>query len=458
MAAAIIKLDALPDAVGATAENHDLEAGLRIGFVFVLVSGIEVRCEGFEFRGAGVHALEDRSNAVARSLQAHGSGGGAPDLSELFVARPVALHFAQQIFRRGLHGDSCGAAVHGRQFLDLLDEPGINLRQIANFLRGKAALHGREQPMNAVRPGRSKLFAQERSGCFSGRAPRSMRFERPNAFLERFLERPPDGHHFADRLHLCAQSGVRSGEFLELPFRDFDDDVVDRRLKARRRFLRDVVRNLIKRHAHRESRGDLRNREAGRLAGQRRAARDARIHLDDDHPAVFRIDCELDVRPAGFHTDFTHDGCGGVPHALVFLVRQRLRRSDCDRVARVHAHGIEILDRADHHEVVAEIPHHLELVFLPAEDRLFNKGFVDRAQIQRVGRGFAELFFVVGDRAARSAKRERWANHQGKAELVAQAHRVLRVIDQRRGGYLEPDFATRVFEPESVLGNFDRSE
>ena len=458
MTAAVVEFNSLPDAVWPAAQDHDLGLRLRIGLIFLFVSRIHIRREGFELSRARVHALEHGCYVPPRALQPHGRRRGLPDLRKLLVACAVPLDFAEQVARGGLYGNSGGALVHGHDFLELVDEPGIDFCQLANFFRGQAAFQGHKQPVNPVGPRRSKLFAQERSGCFGGRAPGSMRLKRPNAFLERFLERPPDGHYFADRLHLCAQSGVRSGEFLELPFRYFDDDVVDRRLKARRRFLRDVVRNLIKRHAHRESRGDLRNREAGSLAGQRRAARDARVHLDDDHPAVFRIDCELDVRPAGFHTDFTHDGCGGVPHALVFLVRQRLRRSDCDRVARVHAHGIEILDRADHHEVVAEIAHHLELVFLPAEDRLFNKGFVDRAQIQRVGRGFAELFFVVGDRAARSAKRERRANHQRKAKLIAQAHRVLRVIDQRRGGYLEPDFATRVFEPEPVLGNFDRSE
>ena len=42
----------------------------------------------------------------------------------------------------------------------------------------------------------------------------------------------------------------------------------------------------------------------------------------------------------------------GVAHALVLLVGERHRRRDGDRVAGVHAHRIEVLDRADDDDVV----------------------------------------------------------------------------------------------------------
>ena len=41
-----------------------------------------------------------------------------------------------------------------------------------------------------------------------------------------------------------------------------------------------------------------------------------------------------------------------VAHPLVFLVGQRQRRRDRDAVAGVHAHRIDVLDRADDDEVV----------------------------------------------------------------------------------------------------------
>ena len=132
--------------------------------------------------------------------------------------------------------------------------------------------------------------------------------------------------------------------------------------------------NLVEVIAERELGGDLRDREAGRLRRQRRRPRHARVHLDDDHPAVRRVDRELDVRAAGLDADPADDPARRVAHPLVFLVGERQDRRDGDAVAGVHAHRIDVLDRADDDEVVGDVAHHLELEFLPADHRLLDRG------------------------------------------------------------------------------------
>ncbi len=285
-----------------------------------------------------------------------------------------------------------------------------------------------------------------------------MWFERANSLLQGLFESTPDGHDFADGLHLRAESAVRAGEFFELPFGDFYDDVVDGRLEAGRSLLGDVVGNFVQRHAHGEARGDFRDGETGGFAGERGAARDARVHFDHDHAAVFRIDGELDVRTARFDADFANDRGGRVAHALIFLVGQSLRGSDSDGVPGVNAHWIEILDGADDHEVVAVIAHDFELVFFPTEDGFFDERFVNGAHIESVGDGFAKFFFVVGDGATGAAERERRANDERKAELIAEAQGVLCVIDERGRGHFETDFAAGVLEPQAVFGDFDGAQ
>ena len=125
--------------------------------------------------------------------------------------------------------------------------------------------------------------------------------------------------------------------------------------------------------ADRELGRDLGDGEAGRLRGQRRGARDARVHFDDDEAAVRGIDRELHVRAAGLDADLAQHRDRGVAHALVFLVGQRQRRRHRDRVAGMHAHRIEVLDRADDDAIVVLVAHHLHLELFPAEHRFLDQ-------------------------------------------------------------------------------------
>ena len=57
---AVIKLDALADAVGPAPQNHDLGAVGLARFVFLFVGGVIIRCGGFEFRRTGIHQFIHR--------------------------------------------------------------------------------------------------------------------------------------------------------------------------------------------------------------------------------------------------------------------------------------------------------------------------------------------------------------------------------------------------------------
>src|SRR5260370_12273161 len=103
MGAAITELDSLPNAIRSAAQNHDFWARLGVRFVFVFVSGIEVRRERFKFRRAGIDALEHRGYTVSRALQAHGSGRRSPNLRPLPIPRSLAPPPAQPILPTRLY-------------------------------------------------------------------------------------------------------------------------------------------------------------------------------------------------------------------------------------------------------------------------------------------------------------------------------------------------------------------
>ena len=200
------------------------------------------------------------------------------------------------------------------------------------------------------------------------------------------------------------------GELLEGPARDLDHRVVERRLEGGEGLAGDVVGDLVEGVADGEQGGDLGDREAGRLGGQRRAARDARVHLDHHLIAGLGIDAELDVGAAGGDADAPDHLEGVVAHPLVLAVGEGLLRRDGDRVAGVDPHGVEVLDRADDDGVVRHVAHHLELELLPAEHRLLDQHPVGGARLEGRGDHLLELVAVVGDAAPLAAEGEAGAD------------------------------------------------
>ena len=254
-----------------------------------------------------------------------------------------------------------------------------------------------EERVDVLRDVVERLPRRRRAGVELARAER---------LEERLGERAADAHRLADRLHLRAERPVGAGELLEREARELDDDVVERRLEARGRRPRQVVRDLVERVADGEPRRDLRDRVARRLRGERRGARDARVHLDHAHVAGLAAARELDVRAAGVDADRADDRGRGVAQLLVRLVRQRHLRRDGDRVAGVDAHRVEVLDRADDDDVVEPVAHDLELELVPAAHRLLDEHLADRRLREAALDLAAQLLLGVREAAAVAAERE----------------------------------------------------
>src|SRR5581483_1236228 len=148
----------------------------------------------------------------------------------------------------------------------------------------------------------------------------------------------------------------------------------------------------------------------------------------------------------------------GIAHAVVLAVGERQRRRDGDRVARVDAHGVEVLDRADDDDVVLLVADDLELELLPADDRLLDEDLVDRRGAQALVADLVELLDVVRDAAARAAERERRADDRGEPELLAGGARFLERLDDARARALEADRLGDVLELLAILGALDDVE
>src|SRR5690348_13027159 len=97
MAAAIIELDPLPDAVGPAAQNHDFSPAGGVGFALRLVTGVEIRREAFELRCASVHTAEHGLNTHLLAFRAYRRFIRAPSLGELRIGNSAALSSRDQL-------------------------------------------------------------------------------------------------------------------------------------------------------------------------------------------------------------------------------------------------------------------------------------------------------------------------------------------------------------------------
>ncbi len=188
------------------------------------------------------------------------------------------------------------------------------------------------------------------------------------------------------------------------------------------------------------------------LRGQRRRARDARVHLDDDDLARLGIDGELHVGAAGVDADLADDRLGGVAQLLVLGVGEGQGRRHGDGVAGVHAHGVDVLDRADDDDVVGVVAHDLEFELVPADDRLLEHHLVDGTLAQTVLGDVPQARAVVGDAAARAAEREGRPHDERQSELAGGLLDVGRGRADRAARHAQADLLHGGAELVAILG------
>src|SRR5690606_29095524 len=187
-------------------------------------------------------------------------------------------------------------------------------------------------------------------------------------------------------------------------------------------------------------------------------ARHARVHLDDDDAARVRVDGELDVAATRVDAHLADHRDADVTQLLVLAVGERERGRDRDRVARVHADRVDVLDRAHDHDVVVLVAHELELVLLPAEDRLLEEHLRHRRVVQALPDDAAQLLLVVREARAEATHRERRPHDHGVAEVARGRDRLLdRVHDERARG-LAAALLDDVLELLAVLALLDRRD
>ncbi len=452
VAAGVVELDALSDPVRpATQNNHPRPVAggdLSLGIVGRVVVGRG----GCELGRAGVDRLVDRPDAGAVPERADHVLLGPQDLGELRVGETRT--FGPQDPRR-VAADGRGDLVDAG---DLLDEPAIDAGDLGDPGRvsaGPQCLLDRAQPPVMRNAGPFQELVGIPGPAREGEH-RAGLLEGPQGLLQRLGEATPHAHGLTDRLHRGRQRRVRPGELLEGEAGHLHHHVVQCRFERRRCGAGDVVGDLVQGVTEREFRRYLRDRVSGGLRGQGRRPGHPGIHLDHDEPPGGRVHRELDVAATRVDAHRAHHRDGHVPHLLVLAVGQRHRRCHRHRVAGVHAHRVDVLDRADHDHVVGAVTHQLELELLPAEDGLLDEHLRGRARGDAVLGHPAQFTGVMRDTAAGAAESEARPHHDRVLEFLGGVEALLRGRADGAAGGLTADRRDDVLERLTVLTGTDR--
>ena len=173
---------------------------------------------------------------------------------------------------------------------DLVDEPRIDPGGGGHRLDPVAA---RARPVDQVQPALGAVHDRRERICLVARHVLRAQvvaglLQSAPRLAQRLLERAPDRHDLAHRLHRRGQTRVGLGELLEGEPGDLHHDVVEGGLERRGRLAGDVVGDLVEPVPHREQRRDLRDGEPRGLRRERARTRDPGVHLDQHLPAGLR--------------------------------------------------------------------------------------------------------------------------------------------------------------------------
>ena len=222
MHAAVVELDALSDAIGPAAQDQRLLPLAALRLIIFLVGRVKIGRGGLELRRARIHLLVYWANPQVLAPLAQRILGTTDQAGQARVGEAPGFPPPQIARRQILKPRLADDGLFLDELANLRDEPGVDIRQLRQPAIAPAQAHGVRQAANAFRRrvGQAVLqigLQRVRRNAFGYCLvqPGQPGFQRPQRLLKRFLEHPPAGHHFANRLHLGGQPWIGQWKFFE---------------------------------------------------------------------------------------------------------------------------------------------------------------------------------------------------------------------------------------------------
>ena len=124
-------------------------------------------------------------------------------------------------------------------------------------------------------------------------------------------------------------------------------------------------------------------------------------------------------------------------------------------VARMDAHGVDVLDETDGDDLIPGVAHDLELEFLPAGHRFLDQDLAHQAGRQPPAGHHAQVLDVIDEAPARSAQRVGGPDHHRIGELRRNPLGLLDAVSRSAAGHVDPQPVHRLLEGDAVFAALD---
>ena len=134
----------------------------------------------------------------------------------------------------------------------------------------------------------------------------------------------------------------------------------------------------------------------------------------------------------------------------------------------MHAHRVDVLDRADDDRIVSSVAHHFHLVFFPAKQAFINQDLPHRRRVHPRAAVELVIVAVIGHAAAGAAHGEGRADDRGQADIFQRVERKLHACrkvfltaggngrgDDGRLGVFDAQTVHRLAEELAILCHFN---
>ena len=278
-------------------------------------------------------------------------------------------------------------------------------------------------------------------------------FQAAYSFLKGFFVSFSNAHYFTHSPHLCAKFVLHAFKLFKGPAGKFNNHIIP----VRHIFIQSAVfsaGDILQCEPGREHGGYKGDGEAGGFRGQSGGAGGSWIDLDYNDAVADRVVGKLNICASNDLNRF-YDAVSLFLKPFLHFFRYGQHGSGTEGIAGVHAHGVNIFDKADSDHIVVRIPDDLQFQLFPPQDRLLNKHLSYKAGLEPSCADGFQFFSVVDQSAACASHCVCRTENNRIAQLLCNIQRFFHTV-----GYLAPchfnaDGIHGLFKFDPVLASFN---